>query len=322
MQAVVDAVAAFIGQWPLGGRGIVAVSGGADSVALLWAMHELGGFDLHVAHVNHQLRGEESDTDEGLVKELAARLQLPFHTVKRPLSADTAIEASARAARYQWLQELARELGCHWIATGHTRDDQVETLLHHLIRGTGLDGLHGIDARRDLGNDGNLIRPLLGVTHAQNLDYLSRIPQPHREDASNRDPRFTRNRIRHELVPLLKTFNPEVGAALLRFQQLACEAHAVVSQDAQRMLANAERPRVGHTIILDSRSLDDAPRPVVREMFRALWRRERWPAGDMTAARWDDLAAVAAGKVRAVDMPGGVRVEYAGAVIRLDSSLV
>ncbi len=140
------AVREFLTAHRVEGAGVVAVSGGPDSVALLRALAEVGAGPLTVAHVNHQLRGAESDADEAFVQELAVGLGLPFVSTRIAIPAEENLEGAARRLRYDWLNEIAA--GANWIATGHTADDQAETVLHRLIRGTGLQGLRGIAANK------------------------------------------------------------------------------------------------------------------------------------------------------------------------------
>src|SRR5260370_36490025 len=194
---------------------VVAVSGGADSVALLRALLKLTpNTDLIVAHMNHGLRGAESDADESFVRALHAELaakgavRLQFRCERCnmgeiALAEGANLEAVARRERYRWLAEVAASAGVAHVATGHTADDQAETVLFRLLRGAGLQGLRGIAARRNLRPGVELIRPLLSVTRRQVLEFLRDIVQPFREDRSNADLRFTRNRIRHELLPQL-----------------------------------------------------------------------------------------------------------------------
>jgi tRNA(Ile)-lysidine synthase len=162
-----------------------------------------------------------------------------------------------------------------------------------------------------------LLRPLLAVTRADVLAHLAELNQPHREDASNADPRFTRNRIRHELLPLLKTFNPDVVSALAHLAEHAAEAHEVISTDAAELLATAERPRAGNTIILDAAALLAASRAVLREALRLVWEREGWPMGEMTFDAWDRAVEVATRNAPACDFPGGVTMRHAGRVVQL-----
>src|SRR5438034_898661 len=194
---------------------VVAVSGGPDSVALARALKKLqaslGSEPLILAHLNHQLRGEESDGDELFVSELATALgklgdgqvRLAIHRVDMRSQARRMkdnLEKVARQVRYDWLAEVAQKVGACWIATGHTANDQAETILHRLLRGAGLKGLRGIAENRPLAHGLRLIRPLLDVPRSEVMDYLQAEGQSFRHDSSNFDRRLTRNRIRHELL--------------------------------------------------------------------------------------------------------------------------
>lgn len=195
-----------------GDRLAVAVSGGADSVALLCLLLELRaelGIVLSVAHVNHKLRGEESDEDERFVGELARRHELELHTREAPLDPprDSGIEAAARKLRYDFFRELAREGRVAKIATAHTLDDQAETVLLRIFRGTGIRGLAGIHPRivfEEQGRTfGELVRPLLGFRRTALQEFLRERDQRWREDSSNRDLAFMRNRARQRLLPMI-----------------------------------------------------------------------------------------------------------------------
>ena len=196
---------------------ICAVSGGADSMALLWAMHCLKDkleISVEAAHFNHRLRGEESDRDEAFVKDFCARHGITCHVGGGSVKAgEKGLEAAARTARYDFLQSLSGK-----IATAHTADDNAETLLMHLIRGTGLKGLGGIAPKRE-----NLIRPMLTVTRQDVLAFLKAENIPHVTDSSNETDAFLRNRIRHHVMPLLKQENPSLSrnlsATALRLRQ-------------------------------------------------------------------------------------------------------
>lgn len=305
--------------------GVVAVSGGADSVALLRALVAAGTGPLTVAHVNHRLRGAESDGDAAFVAELAGSLGLPV----RLGSADVAavggnLEATARRLRYGWLADVAADAGAKWIATGHTADDQAETVLHRLVRGTGLQGLRGIHAVQSppVATGGlYLLRPLLTVTRADVLELLTELKLPHRTDSSNADPRFTRNRIRAELLPLLKTFNPDVVAALARLAEQAAEAHDVIAEQARALLQRAERPRAGDTVVLDAGELLAAPRLVTRTALRLVWEREGWPTGDMGFDAWERAVEVATRNAGGCDFPGGIAARHRGRVVQLGRGL-
>jgi tRNA(Ile)-lysidine synthase len=301
---------------------VVAVSGGADSVALLRALAAFRTGPLTVAHVNHRLRGAESDADETFVRELAAGLGFEC----RAKSADVAalggnLESTARRVRYEFFAEVAAEVGATWVATGHTVDDQAETVLHRIVRGTGIQGLRGIAHVQQSPPTavGGLwiFRPLLAVTRADILEYLAELGQPFREDSSNADPRFTRNRIRHELLPLLRTFNPEIGAALARLARQAAEASDVMSDAANRLLADCELPPAGRVVVLRAEPLAAAHPALVREYLRRLWDRAAWSASDMNADHWLTAAAVARGEATAADLPGGIHIRHAGRVVQI-----
>ena len=212
---------------PRGGRVLCAVSGGADSVYLLhrlWLLRDTLGFTLVAAHYNHCLRGAESDRDEAFVRDFAARWCGPQRIAgpegeytlpavelavgRGDVAGEAArqgrgLEETARDMRYAFLRQTAQRLGCDRIATAHTADDNAETLLLHLIRGTGLQGMAGIAPRR-----GDLVRPMLTTTRREVEDYLGLYRLPHVEDSSNADERFTRNRIRRQVMPLLEELNP------------------------------------------------------------------------------------------------------------------
>ena len=203
---------------------LVGVSGGADSVALLHALIQLGR-KPHACHLNHRLRGADSDADAEFVRQLAQRHGLPFTIEKRDVAALAAdrklsLEDAARRARHEFFAAIAERTGIKTLALAHTADDQVETFLLKLLRGAGATGLSGMELERRLGAV-RVIRPLLGVRRSDILEYLAAEKASWREDASNADPRFTRNRIRHVLLPLLeREFNPAVRETLLRTAEI------------------------------------------------------------------------------------------------------
>jgi tRNA(Ile)-lysidine synthase len=299
--------------------GVVAVSGGADSVALLRAVAEFYPTDrLVVAHLNHLLRGGDSDADAAFVTGLLPDLRHHVEAIDVSRAAAGAnLEATAREVRYGFLAKVARSVGAGWVATGHTLDDQAETVLHRLIRGSGLRGLRGIAAARELVPDVRLVRPLLTVSREEVVAYLRAIGQPWREDATNAEPKFTRNRIRHELFPLLRTLNPAISETLARLAAQADEVFSEIEAAAADLLAAAERPRAGTVCILDCESLAAAPPALVREVLNLLWAREGWPRGDLTANLWDRAAAVARGEERAWDLPGGIRIVGTAHVVQI-----
>ena len=306
------------------GHGIVAVSGGADSVALLRGLIlARRGQPLIVAHFNHQLRGAASDADAAFVRKLADGWGLPFHVGSADVAAIAAqthgnLEATARKLRYDWLMQVAVETGAKWVATGHTADDQAETILHRLIRGTGLQGLRGIAAKRALNERGLLlVRPILTVTRADVVAFLHDQNVPHSEDTTNADLAFTRNRIRAELLPLLKTFNPEVVAVLARLSEQAEEAYSEQAEAAASLLQQAEKPRAGPFVILDRPTLIAAPRDLLRAMFRQIWARENWPQRNMDHHAWDRTTAIVHNESHNHHFPGNIAIHATRNVVRV-----
>lgn len=191
-----------------GDRVIAAVSGGADSVAMLFALYLLRdelGIAVEAAHFNHHLRGAESDRDEAFVTDFCGRYDIPLHLGSgRIVPGKKGLEAAARDARYAFLRCLPGK-----IATAHTADDNAETVLMRLIRGTGLKGLGAIAPV-----SGNVIRPMLTVTRDDVEAFLEEYALPHVEDSSNGTDDFLRNRIRHSILPLMRAENPRIGENL------------------------------------------------------------------------------------------------------------
>jgi tRNA(Ile)-lysidine synthase len=292
---------------------VVAVSGGGDSVGLLRVLHALGpGCDLRlsVAHLDHGARGEESRGDARFVAELAASLGLPFDLGHWKATRSGHFEADARRARYDWLAEVAKGRGAPVVAVGQTLDDQAETILHRVLRGTGIKGLSGMPARRRLASGPTLIRPLLGVTRREIRDYLAAIGQGFREDSSNLDTSRTRARIRLELLPELEErFNPAVAEALVRLGRLA--------SGSTRVLEKLARARA-RAIVLESSPLQIVlGRPALArlspferaEILRLAWRNAGWPEGGMDVHRWRRLANLATSGQPKMSVGAGLEAE-------------
>ena len=227
---------------------ICAVSGGADSVALLFGLYLLREklqFTLSAAHFNHQLRAEESDRDEAFVRALCDRYDIPLAVGTAPVTpGKKGLEAAARDARYSFFATLSGK-----IATAHTAGDNAETVLMHLVRGTGLSGLGGIAPV-----SGNLIRPMLGITRQEVLDFLQEYCLQYVTDSSNNTDAFLRNRLRHRVMPLLEQENPRLAENLsamalqLRqdeaFLREAAAEQTTLEVDALRQMAPALRVRI------------------------------------------------------------------------------
>jgi tRNA(Ile)-lysidine synthase len=229
----------------------VGLSGGADSVALLRALAERSsslGLVLHAAHLHHGLRGAEADGDLEFARSLAAELGLPFHEHRVETAAEAqkngeTIEEAARRLRYGWFRQLMASGAVEAVATAHTRDDQAETVLAKFLRGAWTEGLSGIHPIIVF-PEGRILRPLLGTTRVEVEAYLRGLGQAWREDSSNRHLTFTRNRIRHELLPLLDGWNPRLREHMAQMAALARDEEA---------WWQAEMARLGPQILMTGR---------------------------------------------------------------------
>jgi tRNA(Ile)-lysidine synthase len=295
-----------------------------------------GGGALLVAHVNHALRGSQSDADQAWLEALCRRLNVPLEVGRADVAKIAAlhgdgIEAAARSARYDFLRQTAERLGARFVATAHTRDDQVETVLHRIVRGTGLAGLAGIVSSRPLSPSVALVRPLLGVTRREVLDYLAACGQDYRTDPTNADPRFTRNRLRNELLPALRErYNADVDAALVRLASLARESQKLITDSAagiaqQCVAIDVVEPStsaggVARALRIDCRPLLDQPALLVREVCKHAWSQSRWPHQAMGFDQWQQLASLVGGGAAApaVNLPGNVRARREGHLLILE----
>ncbi len=245
---------------------LVAVSGGADSVALLRILLALK-YECEVAHCNFCLRGEESDRDEVFVRQLATNLQLPLHvthfdTRRIAKERGLSIEMTARMLRYQWFEQVRQECNASVVAVAHHQDDSVETLLLNLLRGTGINGLCGIRPK-----NGTIVRPLLCLNRQEIIDYLEKINQPYVTDSSNLETLYTRNKIRLELLPLMEKFNPSVRKTLL---QTAAHLSDVALLYNQSVAQARTRVETADGIDLVALKREPAPETLLFELLHPL----------------------------------------------------
>jgi tRNA(Ile)-lysidine synthase len=209
-------------------RVLLAVSGGVDSVVMAFMFHE-AGFRFAIAHCNFGLRGFESDEDERFVSKLADQLKVDFH-VKHFDTADYAkqygmsIQMAARDLRYYWFEEIRERYGFKYIATGHHSDDHAETVILNIVKGTGLTGLQGIKA-----SNGKIIRPLWHFSRQQILQYAQKNGISFREDSSNPEIKYLRNKIRHKVVPVLKEMNPSFTESIANLSEHSVKARETLS---------------------------------------------------------------------------------------------
>lgn len=208
---------------------LVALSGGADSVALLRLLLTLG-YTCEAAHCNFHLRGSESDRDEMFVRHLCKEHQVTLHLVHFETEREAAerhisIEMAARELRYAWFEKIRKECGASVVAVAHHQDDSVETLLLNLIRGTGINGLRGIQPQ-----NGNIVRPLLCLDRKEIIDYLQEIKQDYVTDSTNLQDEYTRNKIRLNLLPIMQEINPSVKESILKTSQHLNDAATIYNK--------------------------------------------------------------------------------------------
>jgi tRNA(Ile)-lysidine synthase len=321
-----DRVLKFIKEHRLiSGRGklVVAVSGGPDSVCLLHILLDLRdrlGITLHVAHLNHGLRGAESDADASYVTKLAQKLNLPATIERRDVPAyqkskRLSLEEAAREVRYGFLAEVVKAIGADSVAVGHTLDDHIETILMHLIRGSGTRGLRGLQpsSQLQLGETSlTIIRPLLEVSREETAAYCRRYRLKPRLDTSNLSLSPLRNRIRQQLIPLLESYNPQVTDALLRTARIAADDLAALEEVALEPERNAVKEQ-GNTVILEKESFLKLPVALQRYLLRSAIEKRLGNLMDIESRHIEEIMAARhrpAGKI--ITLPDGLVfvVEY------------
>ncbi|MFC2049682.1 tRNA lysidine(34) synthetase TilS [Chloroflexota bacterium] len=294
-----------------GDRLVVAVSGGGDSVCLLHILmrwrKELG-VELHLAHLNHQLRGAESDSDASYVSDLAQRLDVSATIERRDVAAyhgqkGGSLEEAAREMRYSFLAEVAGRIDASKVVVGHTRDDHIETIVMHLLRGAGTNGLCGLQPHSVLpwgekSSQLEIVRPLLELTRQETLDYCQLYNLAPRSDSSNVSTSFLRNRVRLELLPVLRSYNPGIDKALLRLADIAVDDISFIEEKALLLWKKIAREE-GDVIYLDMSKTAALPRAVQRQVFRKAVKQLRGNLKDVEADHIEammDLLSKPAGK--------------------------
>lgn len=314
--ALESRVLRFIHQHGLIGRGqtvVVAVSGGPDSVCLLHILagwHREAGVELHIAHLDHQLRGAESQAEAEYVSALADSLGIHATIDSRDVAAyraerNCSLEEAARELRYEFLAGVAQQVGAHRIALGHTRDDQVETILMHILRGAGTAGLSGLvpcaplpsphlSSRVPMGSGRSnplLIRPLLDITREETARYCQEHGLDPRADSSNLSLSLLRNRLRLQLLPLLRQYNPSVDQALLRLADIAGEDNAFIEHQASAMWQQMARQE-DDAVRLNRRQLAALPAALQRRLLRAAMARVQRDVRDIQATHIEAARAL------------------------------
>jgi tRNA(Ile)-lysidine synthase len=300
-----------------GDRVTAAVSGGADSVAMLIVLSELRaklGFELTTCHLNHQLRGEASDGDEEYVRRLCERLNVPVYVERQNVNAiqqkqGGSLEEVARRVRYDFFERAANEFHANKIALGHHRDDQCETVIFNLLRGSNVHGLRGIPLSRSLSPDSNvkIVRPMLSISKADLENFLRARKIDWREDHTNFELQASRNVIRHKVLPAMAEANESVREHLLLLAEQAGEIESLLSERAEAILRAGKQ--VGGTIRIETWRLKTLPKIVASEVARLMLIRLGVGLRKFTADHFRRLAELSEGRL---DLPGGLRarVEY------------
>jgi len=287
---------------------LAAVSGGADSVAMLHLLiqHLPPEGKLAVAHVNHRLRGTDSDGDAEFVQNLAAEYHLRYFEHQLEPQA-TLSENAARNLRYDFLVGQAEKIGFRYLATAHTADDQTETVLHRILRGTGLSGLSGMACSRTMTPAITLLRPLLHIRRSEIVAYLETLGKTFRHDKTNSENQFTRNRIRNRLLPMLREeFNPQIDEAVCRLATLATEHESIVAELFDGLIETALIEQVPGRIVLNVVPLQHYSLPVLREILVRVWRQHNFPMREMDYDQWSALAALFRTQEGQRDFPGDI----------------
>ncbi|MGB5986834.1 MAG: tRNA lysidine(34) synthetase TilS [Desulfobacterales bacterium] len=309
-------------------RVLVGLSGGGDSVALLDVLVRLSprmGFEVGAAHLNHGLR-PEAQTEAQWVAQWAARFEIPFFSDTQPVAAQDrkqpgSLEEAAREVRHRYLQNVARNHGFGYIALGHHLDDNAESVLMFLLRGAGPDGLKGIPpVGRFSHSAAVVIRPLLGVCRVEIESYLESRHLPKLVDPSNRDPAFTRNRIRHHLLPLLiADYNPRIRDSLNRLAAILSAESAWLDPVVRRRLTCLARPISGNGLEIEVYALKQMPPGLLRRIIRQAILKVK---GDLRRIGYDHVAHIIGlladcPRPKAVDLPGGIRCRRVGSALTI-----
>ncbi|KAA1261758.1 tRNA(Ile)-lysidine synthase [Rubripirellula obstinata] len=294
---------------------VVGISGGADSTALLISLARMMA-DLHqqnrhagfliAAHFNHGLRGPESDADQQFSSELAEQWGIQFVSARSTQPCQD--EATMSAQRMEFLIDTAKQNGARYIALAHSLDDNVETVLHQLMRGTGPAGLCGIGGTRSVDDDLVLVRPMLRISRDRIRAALQEAGQPWREDSSNASVQYSRNWIRHELIPLIQTRYPAAVPAIDRAIQGQKTWRTTIDAHAENWIQQHQLATSPATFRRDTNT--DAA--ILIAAMQRHWKESGWPRGSMTRDHWQRLAKAFQGKEKTVprfDLPGGVEVQ-------------
>lgn len=307
---------------------LAAVSGGADSVCLLFVLKALEdslGIRVATFHLNHGLRGEEADHDEAYVRKLCERLQIPLKVVREDVAGyakerGISEEEAGRILRYKWLEKTAEEFDCRRIATAHHKDDQTETVLMNLLRGSGLRGLGGIRPVREFSGERTLIRPLLCMNRQEIEAYLLEERESWCEDSTNRELIYARNKVRNVLIPWLReNVNDRAEEHILKTAAFASQADEYFSLQAEKLLGDGFGEKTNLVVEIDTEIFDSQPDIMKSYLVRAMIARVTGNAKDISARHIEAVSALSGpGGGTSADLPYGLQAvrSYQKLIIR------
>ncbi len=298
---------------------LVCVSGGPDSISLLYALHSVKdelGISLYVAHLNHMLRSHAAKLDEAFVKRCAGNLGIPIFVDKKDVARlskkdKSSIEDKARQVRYSFFSKIARSNGLNKIALAHTRDDQAETVLMRLIKGAGPRGLRGIPPKRKL-EAAVIIRPLIEVSKDEILEFLNKRRIPYRIDRSNLQNKYLRNRIRNLLLPgIQKEFNPNIKGILNNISSELSKAYDFLHDKSEQIFKKVSRSRgISDELIIFLDKLSRYHDAIKSEVVRIAIENKKGDLNRITHKNWKDLESLMSSNKSGaqVHIPGGITV--------------
>ena len=306
--------------WPLeswhGTRILLCVSGGADSIALLNALSQLHSNpadSIFAVHVNHQWRGDDSIADAQFVAQACEAVSVSLTTISAsdyPELSQERTEQAARELRYQAFGDVARELGARYVVTAHTSDDQVETVIDRVLRGTGVLGLSGIPRTREIAHGIAMIRPMLGVSRCEVEAFLDDHGISFREDQSNEDSSYMRNRIRNELLPLIeRDYQSDARSAILRLSGLASDLNDFIQSHVDQLIPAVVVVDHDKEVVIETAKFDDLADYIKGQLLISVWDCKGWPRREMGREQWQRVIDLASSESGIDELPGAIRAK-------------
>ncbi len=285
---------------------IVAVSGGPDSIALLHSLYSNGYTNLYVAHINHGLRGKASDKDERFVKDIAKKMGVAVNSKRVNVSAyakknKKTIEDAGREVRYSFFEELAKKINADKIALAHTADDNVETFILRMIRGSGLKGLKGIPPVR-----GKIVRPFIKTSKKEILLYCKKNKLKFVVDKSNKDNKYSRNLVRNKILPLMRQLNPGLNETIANNIDVISADHTFIENSAKYILPRVVKDVLNDGVFIDNKEFEKLDISLKREVIRNCFEKVNGSTKDLSLRNVDDIIALRSGEI---DISASIKCE-------------